>query len=87
MRDPRREQLLWRVQSSGFVMVDLNLYLDTHPCDPDAIEHMNKFREINRKAVAAFEEEFGPLTMKSESATKNDKWKWVNDPWPWEMEC
>lgn len=80
-----REMMLKRVDEAGFAVVDANLYLDTHPCDTEAINYFNQMAEVYRCALADYEAQFGPLRASDSKDT--EYWSWVNDPWPWEGEC
>lgn len=76
-----RERLLRRLSALDFACVDLQIYLDTHPDDPNAL---HKLEEYNKKATALrkeFEERFGPL--ESINAEPNH-WAWIANPWPWD---
>ena len=35
-----REKLLHQIDLMGFVIVEMNLYLDTHPEDVEAVEYL-----------------------------------------------
>ncbi len=85
MKMNQREQLLWQVQTAGFAVYELNLYLDTHPCDAEALEAMKKYREQLEKCTNEYEATYGPLTAKSPYALC-DRWKWTDAPMPWETE-
>ena len=37
------------------------------------------------KAAAEYEDAFGPLTAR-EVDTRVGRWRWIDDPWPWEGE-
>ncbi len=77
-----REQLMRQIQSVGFAVNDLNLFLDSHPDDKDALAY---FKELNRQyaaLVADYTQHFGPLTV---ADTENsDYFDWIATPWPWE---
>jgi spore coat protein JB len=77
-----REALMLQVSQTGFAMIDANLYLDTHPCDTNAIAYFNQMKEAHEKAKDAFESQFGPLMASGNMDTAY--WSWVRDPWPWE---
>ena len=77
-----REAMLKTVQQTGFAMLELGLFLDTHPDDAAALAAFCGARSEYEKAAAAFEASFGPLTVTS--GDKNNTWAWVNTPWPWE---
>ena len=85
MKLDRQRALLRKVQEMEFVAVELNLYLDTHPCDQEAIHDFNCAAEMLRKYKEKYECEFGPLLNFGFSATSPEKWQWVESPWPWEL--
>ncbi|MDR0273595.1 MAG: spore coat protein CotJB [Clostridiales bacterium] len=79
-----REALLKQVTALDFAAVDLQLYLNTHPHDTDALEMYNDCTENARRARKTYEQQFGPLTgFRSEGQTD---WSWENEPWPWQAE-
>lgn len=75
-------QLLHFINVVSFHVVDLQLFLDTHPCDEDALEHFNYYSDLRNKAMKVYEEKYGPLTI--DSANPDNYWDWVKEPWPWE---
>ena len=80
-----REAMLLQVTQAGFALDDAQLYLDTHPCDVNAMAYFNQMAERYRNAVAAFQALYGPLMAYQSSDTAY--WSWGNDPWPWEGGC
>lgn len=71
---------LAQLQALEFVVLELGLYLDTHPKDTEAFELFQQYSAMERSAKAAYEEQYGPL-MKSE--VTGDWQRWLQDPWPW----
>ena len=78
-----KEQLLQDINIVSFVLVELGLYLDTHPESKKAQAFFDRHNEARRKAVAAYEELYGPLTTDNLEATKSG-WTWIDPPFPWE---
>lgn len=79
-----RKSLLKKIMAEEFTAVELNLYLDTHPDDEKALNEFNDtVRKLNR-LKQEYESEYGPLTNFG-YATSNYPWKWVEEPWPWEI--
>lgn len=68
-----------------FVLVDLTLYLDTHPFDREAMEYFNHYARIKNKMSRDFSMRYFPLTMNQ--AESNKEWRWGAAPLPWEGEC
>ena len=79
-----REVLLKRVQVCDFALNDAALFLDTHPDDADALAYYKKYLELRRATVDHFQSKFGPLTKGAYDG--GPRWKWVDGPWPWQME-
>lgn len=78
--------MLRRLQEMEFVAVELNLYLDTHPCDTDAINDYNCAVERIKKLKMEYEEEFGPLMNFGHGGfSDKEQWQWAQGPWPWEL--
>lgn len=76
--------LLCRLQEMEFVAIELNLYLDTHPCDEDALHDYNCAAEMVKKLMREYEECYGPLLNFGMQISKGE-WQWIEGPWPWEL--
>lgn len=83
--DPKgeRETLLYQVMQYKFALIELNLYLDTHPMDTEALNLYNKYLEIEKQMCKKYESMYAPLSLDSEDL-ENNNWKWIKSPWPWE---
>lgn len=80
-----KDQLMNSMQEVGFALVDLSLFLDTHP---DNILALDFFREMQIKydnLQAEYELMYGPLTAFDTNTEQG--WTWVLGPWPWELEA
>lgn len=78
-----REAMLAQWQQYNFALVDLNLYLDTHPNDQEALNLFKKYKDIKRQITDKYEKKYGPLTFTGDISTSS--WNWINSPWPWEV--
>ena len=78
-----REALLYQIMQYKFALVELNLYLDTHPSDRNAIELYNKYLKIEKEMCNKYESMYGPISLDSNYLGDNN-WNWKNSPWPWE---
>jgi len=79
-----RDEMLKKVQMLSFVLVDVDLFLDTHPDSKAALNYHEKYAALYQQAKDEYEAEYGPLTCGSVNI--KDEWSWINNPWPWEME-
>lgn len=77
-------QMLEELQAVDFVLVELTLYLDTHPGDAEAIHQFNQFAKERKHLKKAFESHFGPLLQFGNSYS-GYPWNWKDTPWPWQV--
>lgn len=75
---------LYDLQAMDFVLLELTLYLDTHPYDLAAIQQYNRFAQQRQAMAQPFETEFGPLMPSGHSYSKQP-WEWTQTPWPWQI--
>lgn len=82
---PMNEQaeILTNIDSLGFAMIDLNLYLDVFPDDKTAINLYNQYREQKQQLLDQYQINYGPIELNS-NALNMYPWAWNNKPWPWE---
>lgn len=78
----RRE--LEQLQKVDFALVELNLYLDTHPMDMQALSQYNQLAQRRQQMCAAFELKYGPLMHFGHGYTRFP-WQWIETPWPWQV--
>lgn len=71
------------VQALKFAAHELALYLDTHPCDEEAIRLYNAYRTAANERSAEFCRTEYPLTQ-SCNTENTCRYAWVDDPWPWQ---
>ena len=81
----RKEQLLKDIGIVSFVVVELTLYLDTHPADRNAMEYFNHYNNIRKQMTKEFSTKYYPLTLDMTECSKD--LRWGADPLPWEGEC
>ena len=75
--------LLTYIDSLGFAMVDLNLYLDVNPNNQEMINLFNQYRKEKENLLKEYESKYGPITIDSDSLNSYP-WAWKNMPWPWD---
>ena len=72
---------LAELQALEFVVLELNLYLDTHKDDAEAFAMFKQFSAMEKAAKAAYESKYGPVT--AQAAATGDSFQWLSDSWPW----
>lgn len=83
--DRSRVSMLRELQELEFALVELNLYLDTHPNDNKALSTFNNLAAHLAKAKKNYEARYGPLINFGHSGPVST-WNWIDEPWPWEIE-
>lgn len=80
IRDTQREEMLMKIKELDFAIIELGLYLDTHPDDQKALclhkEYSRQVKDLKDK----YQKVYGPLTI----FFPCNKWRWLEEPWPWE---
>lgn len=77
-------QYMTELQTIDFVLVELTLYLDTHPDDAQALAQFSQFQRRKSALMAQFESVFGPLREFGNSPV-GSTWTWSESPWPWQV--
>lgn len=78
-----KEKAMRRVQEHEFALVELGLFLDSHPDCREALADIQRLRDETARERADYEQSFGPLT--AGSGGNVDYWDWVATPFPWEL--
>ncbi len=81
----KKEQMLRDIGIVDFTVVELALFLDTHPCDRDAMEYFNHYSRMGMQMKKEFSKNYYPLTL--DYAESDQEWRWGNAPLPWEGVC
>ena len=75
-----REEMIERIKSLNFAIIELGLYLDTHKDDEKALCLHRKYAKEYRELTDKYQKVYGPLTINFPC----NKWRWIEEPWPWE---
>lgn len=75
-----RAEMLKKIKCLKFAVVELALYLDTHPDDTKALCLHNKYSKELKEICDKYQKVYGPLTIEYPC----NKWRWLEEPWPWE---
>ena len=79
-----RRQLLNHINEVSFAVDEVKLYLDTHPCDTEAMEYFRDMSARRNSAMKEYAAAYGPLTIDTAADSCAERWNWVNEPWPWQ---
>lgn len=80
-----RENLLSFLDQVSFSVVEMNLYLDTHPYDEDALAFFREKLALRKEALQEYAQKYGPLTIDTANDRMSCSFEWVTQPWPWEL--
>ena len=75
-----RADMLERIKCLNFAIIELGLYLDTHPDDEKALCLHRKYCKEYRELTDKYQKVYAPLTIQFPC----NKWRWLEEPWPWE---
>ena len=79
------QNLLIKIRKYEFALYELNLYLDTHPNCKDALDLYGKYKKLMTEAEKEYISKFGSIpTTAVKSYAGQDRWQWIDGPWPWE---
>lgn len=77
-----RDDLLRKISALDFYIIDLGLYLNTHPNDKEALTKYNEsVRQVN-SLKKEFTQSYGMLL--AYSSESRHPWQWIEGPWPWQ---
>ncbi len=77
-----RQELMQKIATYDFAVVELNLYLDTHPQDRTALKKLSDYEAMSRELREEYEEKYGPIIFRD---TPENRMKWIKNPWPWDL--
>jgi spore coat protein JB len=79
-----RQKLMEQIMAYDFCMIDLGLFLDTHPSCENALMDFRTCYQESNKVRKMYEEKYGPLCFRH--LPSPHCWQWIDSPWPWEKE-
>lgn len=74
---------LYKIQELAFAAHDINLYLDMHPNDTNAINLYNNYNTEAKRLTLDYEKKYGPIDLSFDEGLSMTPWSWINEPWPW----
>ncbi len=79
-----QKELMKKIQEVDFAIIDLNLFLDTHPDCSEALSLFNELSLASEKLKSEYQKNFGPLYASKSPDTVPFKWVESCYKWPWE---
>jgi spore coat protein JB len=78
-----KEMMLKKLYALDFAIVELNLYLDTHPYDAEVSKKRNEYMKERDALREIYQKKYAPLTSGDNTG---NRWDWISSPWPWDIE-
>ena len=85
--DMSREALLHDISVIDFVVVEMTMYLDTHPYEREAIAYLNHYVKMKNELEKEYSCQFEPMSVAYAPESDDNKWLWSLAPMPWEGGC
>ena len=79
-QDMKRQEMIDQIKALDFSIIELGLYLDTHPEDQRALCMHREYAKEVKDLKDKYQKMYGPLTI----FYPCNKWRWIENPWPWE---
>lgn len=81
-RDWNEAELSEELAALRFALIDLGMFLDTHPDNAEALRTFAEYRDRYHEMADMYTRLFGPISMTD--VTGNNGWTWGITPLPWE---
>lgn len=78
-------ELMKEIMALHMILEDLQLYLNTHPSDREAIAKRNIFTNQYSALKAEYNKSFGMISQ--DDSFSPYPWQWIDEPWPWEYDA
>ena len=78
----KKQHLMQQIAECEFILIDINLFLNTHPEDSRALDDYNCYAEQLAVLKDMYVKQYGPLENFGNSVSKGS-WKWVRSDFPW----
>ena len=69
------------LQTLGFAIQELALYLDTHRDDKEALALYRQYQKLYHDGMMMYSKKCGPM---NHTCPGEGGYAWLDDPWPWE---
>lgn len=79
-----RRDLLREINEVSFGVNDAQLFLDTHPCDEEAMMYFQEYSQKRNELLKKYSKLYGPLTVDLVDMSCTEYWNWILEPWPWQ---
>jgi spore coat protein JB len=86
MKDNSKQmELKKQIAAAHFMLEDLQLYLNTHPSDREALAKRNGYVKQLKMLKEEYDKCFDMINQDDSFSTY--PWEWICEPWPWEYDA
>lgn len=75
-----KKEILNKIKEYNFAVIELSLYLNTHPEDKKALSLHKIYCKELKELKDKYQKIYGSLSINYPC----NKWRWLEEPWPWE---
>ena len=75
-----KRKMMDEIKALNFAVIELNLYLDTHPEDKRALSTHNEYVKMLNELKDRYQQAYEPLSI----YYPYNECGWQSSPWPWE---
>lgn len=79
-----QSELINLINKVSFAVYDIQLFLDSHPKNQEALTYFHEHSELRNAALKEYARRFGPLTIDTAHDNASKSWEWIHQKWPWE---
>ncbi len=79
--------LLHEISKVDFAVVEMTMYLDTHPHEKEAIAYLKHYLKLKNQLEKEYSYKFEPLSVSLACESDDSCWQWALAPMPWEGGC
>lgn len=83
--DISKMEMKKQIAAVHMMLEDLQLYLNTHPTDRNALAKRNNYVKQLKMLKDEYNKCFDMISQ--DDSFSPYPWQWINEPWPWEYEA
>lgn len=83
-KTPEKSTPLRELMALDFVLDELELYLDTHRKDAEALATYQSMLKLAKEGREKYTAMYGPISQTDMLGAKS--YTWLDNPWPWDAE-
>ena len=80
-----KSMLLNKIHAYDFAILEIELFLDTHPQNTKALTRREAFIKERNMLIKEYESKYGEFVVTTANVHSLKDWSWINGPWPWEF--